>query len=202
MKTGTLHSPVSRNMCLLLHRLLVRRCRHRVPTINLLWGLNLCLSIWQHEGQSLKKYQIQTDVVTCSWAQVLKKITRTFSRTPSIVLATVWFQKAFTPLIGNEDNFQSFSPWYHRFRQTCSHVLPYYCYSDHRKCRWASTSLSSMLNQLQIVHLDALQFIKSGFHCGLSFTSKLFIIFIIAMDRRIENMFINFSDDLNLERVT
>lgn len=61
--------------------------------------------------------------------------------------------------------------------------------------------LELMLNQLQIVHLDALQFTKSGFHCGLSFTSKLFSIFIIAVDRGIENMFINFSDDLNLVRV-
>lgn len=30
----------------------------------------------------------------------------------------------------------------------------------------------------------------------------LFSIFIIAMDKGIENMFINFSDDPNLERVT
>lgn len=33
-------------------------------------------------------------------------------------------------------------------------------------------------------------------------TPALFSIFIIAMDSGIQNMFINFSDDPNLERVT
>lgn len=137
MRMGTLQSHVSRNnMCLLLHRL--PAAGTKFPQLICSRGLNLCLSIWQTRRTKFQKYQIQTNIAACSWAQMLKKIPRAFSRIPSIVLVKVWFQKAFIPLIGNEDNFRSFSLWYHCFRQTCSRILPYYCYSHHRKCRWVS----------------------------------------------------------------
>lgn len=78
------------------------------------------------KGKVSEKYQIQTNISPCSWAQVLKKILRAFSRTPSIIPVKVWFQKAFILLVEKKDHFQSFSLCYHCFCQTCRRVLPYY----------------------------------------------------------------------------
>lgn len=55
-----------------------------------------------------------------------------------------------------------------------------------------------MVNQLQIVYFNSL---SRGFIVVCP-SPALFSIFIIAVDRGTENMFINFSDDPNLEGVT